>query len=137
MDGFKVHLPDTSSQGLSLTQAIRSMLATTTPERVERMALWARSNELRRPRQRVTLTSVQAGYGNRLKPMFTQTETGNQQRQISDLGVCGMDKLLGEVDSILAQIRVSGNDVFLMATARQKLKAAYDALGKEMQNDGE
>lgn len=48
-----------------------------------------------------------------------------------------MDKLLSEVDSILAQIRVSGNDVFLMAAARQKLKAAYDALGKEMTNNGE
>lgn len=48
-----------------------------------------------------------------------------------------MDKLLSEVDSLLAQIRVSGNDVFIMAAARQKLKAAYDALGKEMQNDGE
>ena len=39
-----------------------------------------------------------------------------------------MDKLLSEVDSILAQIRVSGSDVFLMAAARQKLKAAFDGL---------
>lgn len=44
-------------------------------------------------------------------------------------------EILSSVDTILAQIPVSGNDVFLMAAARQKLKAAFDAI-KEEKTDG-
>lgn len=46
-----------------------------------------------------------------------------------------MDELtnLRDADALLAKISVTGNDVFLLALARQKLKAAYDAF-KEVEN---
>lgn len=40
-------------------------------------------------------------------------------------------KTLAEIDRLLSQLLVSGDNVLLLAAARQRLKAAYDAAGKD------
>lgn len=40
-------------------------------------------------------------------------------------------KTLVEIDRLLAQLLVSGDSVLLLAAARQRLKAAYNAAGEE------
>ena len=44
---------------------------------------------------------------------------------------------LAEIYRLLAQLLVSGNNVLLLAAARQRLKAVYDAAGKEGDDRGE
>lgn len=46
-----------------------------------------------------------------------------------------MGNILVEIDRLLMQIQVSGDDVFLMAEARAKLKKAFQSITEE--KDGE
>lgn len=46
-------------------------------------------------------------------------------------------KTLAEIDRLLAQLLVSGDNVLLLAAARQRLKTAYDAAGEEDDDRGE
>lgn len=132
-DGFKVRLPGTLSRVLSQTQATCSMWAITIADRVERTALWARLKRPHSPHRQVMFMFTQAASGILQRPMSLRPGLGDPQAGISTREGDGMDKLLSEVDSILAQIRVSGNDVFFMAEARRRLKTAYDSV-KEAEN---